>query len=89
MLSHSAINWFAIVRTVSDDRDDGASDLLEQRADQGGIALLGGGQLGGEYLTAVGIDREMELAPDSLVTLAMLFWSVTRRRRTPSARSRR
>lgn len=70
---HGAVDGFAIVRTVSDDRGDGAGDLPKQRADQGGIALLGGGQLGGEDLTAVGIDREMELAPGSLATLAMLL----------------
>ena len=51
---------FAVVCTVSDDRGDGAGDLLERRADQGGIARLGGGQLGGEDLAAVGIGREVE-----------------------------
>src|SRR3712207_7084874 len=47
----------------SDDRGDGAGDLLKQRADQGGVTLLGGGQLGGEDLAAPGIDREVELSP--------------------------
>ena len=35
-------------------------DLLEQGADQGGIALFGGGQLRGKDLTAFGIDRVAE-----------------------------
>ncbi len=34
-------------------------DLLEQGVDQGGVALLGGGQLRGEDLAAGGIDREV------------------------------
>src|SRR5215204_3000135 len=36
-LGDGAVNWFAIVGAVGDDRGDGAGDLLEQRADQGGI----------------------------------------------------
>ena len=35
-------------------------DPIKQRADQGGIALFGGGQLGGEDLAGAGIDREVE-----------------------------
>jgi hypothetical protein len=46
-------------------------DLLEQGADQGGVALLGGGQLGGEDLAALGIDREVEFAPAPPAALAM------------------
>lgn len=72
-LGHGAINWSAIIRTISDDRGDGAGDLLGQRADQRGVTLLGGGQLGGQDLASTGIDREVELAPDPLAALAMLF----------------
>ena len=35
-------------------------DPIKQRADQGGIALVGGRQLRGEDLAGAGIDREME-----------------------------
>jgi hypothetical protein len=72
-LGDGAVHGFAVVRTVSDDRGDGAGDLLEQGADQGGITLFGGGQLGGEDLAARGIDRQVELAPGPPATLAMLL----------------
>ena len=35
-------------------------DLLKQGADQGGVALFGGGQFGGEDLAGAGVDREVE-----------------------------
>src|SRR3712207_7357413 len=47
----------------SDDRGDGAGDLIEQAADLRGVALFGGGQRGGEDLAAGGIDREVEFSP--------------------------
>ena len=50
-----------IVGAVGEHRGDRAVDLVEQRADQGCVALVRGGQLRGEDLTAVGIDRQMEL----------------------------
>src|SRR5918998_4960121 len=65
-LGHGAVHGFAVIRTVSDDRGEEAGNLIEQRADQGGVALLGGGQLGGEDLAAGGIDREVEFAPHPL-----------------------
>ena len=70
-LGDGAINWFAVIRTVSDDRGDGVGDLLEQGADLRGVALLAGGQLGGEDLATVGIDRQVEFAPRPPATLAM------------------
>src|SRR6476469_1968663 len=70
---HGAVNRFAVVGAIGHDRGDGAGDLIEQRADQGGVALLDGGQLAGKDLAAVGIDREMEFAPGPLATLAMLL----------------
>jgi hypothetical protein len=60
-LGDGAIDRFAIIGPIGRDRGDEASDLIEQRADQGGVALLGGGQLGGEDLAAVGINREVEM----------------------------
>src|SRR3954454_17566007 len=72
-LGHGAVNGFAVVGAIGGDRGDGAGDLIEQRADQGGVTLLDGGQLGGQDLAAVGIDREMEFAPGPLATLAMLL----------------
>src|SRR5918999_1152279 len=72
-LSHGAVNGFAVIGAIGRDRGDGAGDLTEQRADQGGVTLLDGGQLGGKDLAAVGIDREMEFAPGPLATLTMLL----------------
>src|SRR4051794_34607651 len=45
---HGAVNGFAVVGAIGRDRGDGAGDLIEQRADQGGVTLLDGGQLGGK-----------------------------------------
>src|SRR3954463_1220159 len=64
---------FAVVGAIGRDRGDGAGDLIEQRADQGGVTLRDCGQLGGKDLAAVGIDHEMELAPGPLATLAILL----------------
>src|SRR3954449_10835951 len=72
-LGHGAVNGFAVVGAIGRDRGDGAGDLIEQWADQGGVALLDGGQLGGKDLAAVGIDREMEFAPGPLATLVRLL----------------
>src|SRR5215203_4398215 len=72
-LGHGAVNGFAVVGAIGRDRGDGAGDLIEQRADQGGVTLLDGGQLAGKDLAAVGIDREMEFAPGPLATLTMLL----------------
>src|SRR3954467_6406596 len=72
-LGPGAGNGFAVVGPIGHDRGDGAGDLIEQRADQGGVTLLDCGQLGGKDLTAVGIDREMEFAPGPLATLAILL----------------
>jgi hypothetical protein len=59
-LGDGAINGFTIVGAIGGDRGDRAGDRREQRADQGGVALLSGGQLGGEDLAARGINREVE-----------------------------
>src|SRR5713226_1915460 len=48
-------------------------DLLEQRANLGGVALVVGRELGREDLAGAGIDREVELAPGPLAALAMLL----------------
>src|SRR4051794_1885860 len=72
-LGYGAVDGFAVVGAIGRDRGDGAGDLIEQRADQSGVTLLDGGQLAGQDLAAVGIDREREFAPGPLATLAMLL----------------
>jgi hypothetical protein len=74
-LGDGAVDRLAVVGAIGRDRGDGAGGSIEQRADQGGVALLAGGQLGGEDLAAVGIDREMELSPGPPATLAVLLHS--------------
>ena len=59
-LGDGAVDRLAVVGAVGRHRGDGAMDLVEQWADLRGVALLGGGQLGGEDLAGAGIDREME-----------------------------
>src|SRR3954464_14577875 len=61
-LGHGAVDGFAVVGAIGRERGDGAGDLIEQRADQGGVTLLDGGQLAGQDLAAVGIDREGTVA---------------------------
>ena len=58
--SHGAVDRLAVVGAIGGDRGDGSGDLIERRADLRGVALLGGGRLGGEDLAALRIDREME-----------------------------
>src|SRR5215213_7249311 len=72
-LSHGAVNGLAIIRTVRDHRGKGTGDLIEQRADLGGVALLVARQLGGEDLASAGINGQMELAPGPLATLAVFL----------------
>src|SRR5215213_1695947 len=71
--SDGAIGRFAVIGAIRRDRGDGASDLIEQGANRGGIALIRGGQLRGKDLTAVRVDREVALAPDPMATFTMLF----------------
>src|SRR3954467_13942138 len=63
MVGHGPVDGLAIVRPVRDHRAEGARDLLEQRADLGGVALLAGGQLAGEDLASAAIHREVQLPP--------------------------
>ena len=76
-LGNGAVGGCAVVGAIGGDRGDGNGDLIEQRADQGGVALLGGGQLGGEDLAALGIYREVELTPAPPAMLGMLLDQVT------------
>lgn len=62
-----------IIRAISHHRGNGSRDLVEQRSDHRAIADLVGGQLRGEDLVAVGINRQMKFAPGPASTLAVLF----------------
>ena len=73
MVGHGPVDGLAIVRPVRDHRAEGARDLLEQRADLGGVTLLVGGQLAGEDLASAALHREVQLPPGALATLAMLL----------------
>jgi hypothetical protein len=68
-----AVDWLAIVCAISKHRRNRAVDLLEQWADQGCIAVVRGGQLRGEDLSAVRIDRQMELSPAPARLAAVLL----------------
>src|SRR3954467_10165953 len=63
MVGHGPVDGLAIVRPVRAHRAEGARDLLEQRADLGGVALLVGGQLAGEDLASAALHREVQLPP--------------------------
>ncbi len=72
-LGHGAVDRLAIVSAVRDHGAEGSGDLLQQRTDLGGVTLVVARQLAGEDLAAVGINSQMEFAPLSPATLAMLL----------------
>src|SRR5215213_4440635 len=72
-LRHGAVNGLAVVGPVGRHRPEGTGDLLEQRADLGGVALLVARQLGREDLARAGINGQVELAPGPLAPLAVLL----------------
>jgi hypothetical protein len=72
-LSHRPIGWFPVVRTVRRQGSNRAWDLVEQRADQGSVTVLGGRSFRGEDLTTVGIDRQLQLAPGPARLSAVLL----------------
>ena len=57
------VGGLAVIRAVRQHRGNRALDLVEQRADPGRVALVRGGQLGGQDVAAVGIDGEVQPAP--------------------------
>jgi hypothetical protein len=71
--SDGAVNWLSIICAISKYCGNRAVDLVEQRADQRRIAVVRGGQFRGEDLTAVGIDRQVELAPAPARLAAVLL----------------
>src|SRR3954453_3512239 len=73
VVGHGPVDGLTIVRPVRDHRTEGARDLLEQRADLGGVALLVGGQLAGEDLASAALHREVQLPPGAFPTLALLL----------------
>jgi hypothetical protein len=68
-----AVDRLAIVCAISKHCGDRAVDLVEQRADQRGIAVVRRGQFRGEDLSAVRIDRQMELSPAPARLAAVLL----------------
>ena len=73
MVEDSLVGGIAIIRAVRQYRGNRAIDLVEQRADQGSIALVRGGQLGGQDVAAVGIDGEVQPAPAPARLAAVLL----------------
>ena len=67
------VGGLAIIRAVRQHRGNRAIDLVEQRADQGGVALVRGGQLGGQDVAAVGIDGQVQPAPAAARLAAVLL----------------
>src|SRR4051794_14771928 len=72
-LSHGAVDGLAVVGPVGRHRPEGTGDLVEQRADLGGIPLLVARQLGREDLARAGINGQVEFAPGPLAPLAVLL----------------
>jgi hypothetical protein len=61
----------AIVRPVSQHRGNRSIDLVEQWADQGGVALVR--ELGSQDVAAVGIDSQVQPAPAAARLAAVLL----------------
>ena len=74
MVGHGPVDGLTIVRPVRDHRAEGARDLLEQRADLGGVARLVGGQLAGEDLASAALYREAPCCTDRPVGVGS--WAV-------------
>ena len=68
-----AVNWLAIVCAISKHRGDRAVDLVEQRADQGHVAVVRRGQFRGEDLAVVRIDHQVKLPPAPARLAAVLL----------------
>jgi hypothetical protein len=72
-LGNRLVNAVLIVGTVSRERRDGISELVEQRGRSRGVIAFFPGQLNREDFAALAIDAEMQLTPGSAARRAVLF----------------
>jgi methanogenic corrinoid protein MtbC1 len=69
----------AIISAVSQNRKNRAVDRVEQRASQGSVALVHGGQLGSQIVAAVGLDSQVQPASAAARLATMLLMQLLTR----------
>ena len=67
------VGGLAIIRAIGEHRGNRAVDLVEQRPDQRGVALVRRGQLDGQDVAVVRIDGKVQPAPAAARLAAMLL----------------
>ena len=75
MFGHSIVNSILVVGAVSDDRGHRLLDLVEQRAEFGGIVDFFAGQGRGDDRAGLRIDTQVRLPPGPAALGAMLLQS--------------
>jgi hypothetical protein len=63
MLAHLAVDIIPIVRSIAGKRRNRSGNLLKQGTDLRAVIDILAGQLGGDDLSSVGVDADMELSP--------------------------
>ena len=71
-IGNGPVDRIAVIRAVRQDDGDRGRNLIKQRANQRGVALLGRGQGRSENLAGVRIDGQVQLAPAPPIAAAML-----------------
>src|SRR5208337_3534840 len=71
-IGNGPVDRIAVIRAVRQDGGDRGRNLVKQRANQRGVALLGRGQGRSENLAGVRIDGQVQLAPGPPIAAAML-----------------
>src|SRR4051812_40748976 len=73
MLGHTVVNSILVVGAVSNDRGERLVDLVEQRAEFGGIADFFAGQGRGDDRAGLRVHSKVQLPPGATALGAMLL----------------